>query len=96
MVSGYSNPTLWHTPRECSEEQLESRIGQAIDGVTEFGTAHQPLLSMYGHIHESPGDVRIRRTTCLNPGSEYQGGVLRAYVVDIEDDKIKQCLRVEN
>src|SRR5450759_2735598 len=29
MIScGWSNPTPWHTPRECSEEELERRIAQ--------------------------------------------------------------------
>ncbi|MGH2617807.1 MAG: metallophosphoesterase family protein, partial [Thermomicrobiales bacterium] len=42
---------------------------------------HQPLLSLHGHVHESRGASRIRGTLCLNPGSEYNAGVLRGALV---------------
>jgi hypothetical protein len=38
---------------------------------------HAPLLGLHGHIHESKGFVRIGRTLCLNPESEYSDGMLR-------------------
>jgi Icc-related predicted phosphoesterase len=56
---------------------------------------YQPLVGLHGHIHESPGEIKIGRTVCVNPGSEYQSGVLRGYLIDFEKDKIKQCIRVE-
>ena len=37
---------------------------------------HQPLLGIHGHIHESRGFVKIGRTLCINPGSEYGEGIL--------------------
>jgi Icc-related predicted phosphoesterase len=42
---------------------------------------HQPLLSLHGHVHESRGAARIGGTLCLNPGSEYNAGVLRGVLV---------------
>jgi Icc-related predicted phosphoesterase len=56
---------------------------------------YQPLVGLHGHIHESPGHIKIGRTMCVNPGSEYQSGILRGYIIDLEKDKLKQCLRVE-
>ncbi len=56
---------------------------------------YQPMVGLHGHIHESPGQVNIGRTVCVNPGSEYQSGILRGYIVDLEKDKLKQCVRVE-
>jgi Icc-related predicted phosphoesterase len=50
---------------------------------------YQPLLGFHGHIHESCAYERLGRTLCLNPGSEYESGILRGYVVDIRDDKIE-------
>jgi Icc-related predicted phosphoesterase len=44
---------------------------------------YQPLISLHGHIHESPGYQRIGRTLCLNPGSEYGEGILRAYIITL-------------
>jgi uncharacterized protein len=54
-----------------------------------------PTLGVHGHIHESPGDVRIGRTLCLNPGSEAQSGILRGYVVDLSEDGVERAFRVE-
>ena len=44
----------------------------------------QPMLGLHGHIHESRGVVRIGETVCVNPGSEYNAGVLRGAIVDLE------------
>jgi len=56
---------------------------------------YQPLLGLHGHIHESSGFVRIGRTQCLNPGSEYGEGILRGYLVELDGEKIKRLQRVE-
>ncbi len=50
---------------------------------------HQPLLGLFGHIHESRGALAIGRTLCVNPGSEYGEGILRGTVVNLEKDQIK-------
>jgi Icc-related predicted phosphoesterase len=50
---------------------------------------HQPLLGLHGHIHESPGAVKLGRTLCINPGSEYGEGVLRGCLVTLADGKIE-------
>jgi Icc-related predicted phosphoesterase len=40
MVSlGYSTPTPWNTPRECSEEELDARISRVVDGLERPETA---------------------------------------------------------
>jgi len=56
---------------------------------------YQPLIGLHGHIHESPGFVKVGRTPCLNPGSEYGEGVLRAYLVELDREKILKLQRVE-
>jgi len=56
---------------------------------------YQPLIALHGHIHESPGYVRIGRTQCVNPGSEYGEGILRAYLVELDGAKIVRLQRVE-
>jgi Icc-related predicted phosphoesterase len=50
---------------------------------------YQPLVGFHGHIHESKGLVRIGRTVCFNPGSEYGEGILRGVVCLLDSDKIK-------
>jgi Icc-related predicted phosphoesterase len=56
---------------------------------------HQPLLGFFGHIHESPGQIKIGRTVCINSGSEYSTGLLRAYVIDLTGDAVSNSFRVE-
>jgi Icc-related predicted phosphoesterase len=56
--------------------------------VAEFIERRQPLLSLHGHIHESPGAVTIGRTKAINPGSEYAEGVLRGVLVTVEPDRV--------
>ena len=53
---------------------------------------HQPLLGIHGHIHESKGIVKIGKTLCANPGSEYGEGILRGFLAQLEGDRIKSYL----
>jgi len=52
----------------------------------------QPLAGIHGHIHESRGVVKIGRTTCFNPGSEYNSGILKGLLLDVEKDQIKSYM----
>jgi Icc-related predicted phosphoesterase len=140
---GWSNPTPWHTPRECSEEELLQKLERTVAKVKNLETAvfcfhcppydsqidlapkltedlrpvyahgkplmipvgcksvraviekYQPLLGLHGHIHESSGYLKIGRTQCVNPGSEYGEGILRAYLVELNGPKITRLQRVE-
>jgi Icc-related predicted phosphoesterase len=49
---------------------------------------HQPLLQLCGHIHESRGLVKVKRTTVVNPGSEYGEGILRGCILTLEPGKV--------
>ena len=144
MIStSWANPTPWHTPRECSEDELFGKIQALASQVRNMRTAifnfhvppadstldlapeldddlrpvigaagmvmksagssavrkaieeYQPLLGFFGHIHESPGRVNIGRTICINSGSEYQTGLLRAFVIDFDGETVAKAFRVE-
>ncbi|MGA3404959.1 MAG: metallophosphoesterase [Candidatus Bathyarchaeia archaeon] len=71
------------------------RIPVGSTAVRTIVEKHQPKLGLFGHIHESGGDVFIGKTLCVNPGSEYSEGILRGYVVDLDEKSIKQFYRVE-
>jgi Icc-related predicted phosphoesterase len=140
---GWSNPTPWNSPRECSEDELmakleklalnvknvksalfclhcppfESQIDNApkldkdLRPVMEGGRPvyipvgsksvraiiekYQPLLGLHGHIHECRGWMKIGRTQCMNPGSEYTEGILSGYLIEIDGEKIKRLQRIE-
>lgn len=136
MISfGYSTPTPWNTPREMSEDEIETQLGDLIgklrhperaifnihcppkgsqldlaprlDGTLKPVTGpgggvetipvgssavraaierHQPLLGLHGHVHECSAGVRVGRTLCINPGSDYSIGTLRGTIVELQGD----------
>jgi Icc-related predicted phosphoesterase len=115
MVSlGWSTSAAEGTPRETSEERLETilagviaplddprqaifnlhapprntRLTAGSRAVAAAIRAHQPLLGLHGHIHESPGVKKIGRTVCINPGSESQAGALLGAVVAVAPGKV--------
>ncbi len=57
---------------------------------------YQPLASFHGHIHESRGTCMIGRTRCFNAGSEYEQGILRGVLVNVDGkpSKIKGYMLV--
>jgi Icc-related predicted phosphoesterase len=57
----------------------------AVRGIIE---KTQPLLMLCGHIHEAKAAVQIKRTMCINPGSEYPAGILRGVIVNVTKDKV--------
>lgn len=50
---------------------------------------YQPMLGLHGHIHESQAAIKLGRTTCINPGSEYGEGILRGCLVNISDGEVQ-------
>jgi Icc-related predicted phosphoesterase len=68
--------------------------------IKTFIEKHQPLLTLHGHIHESP-DIsghysdRIGETISVNPGQSIWKGkdFLKLYAVTFEIEKIQETLR---
>jgi len=52
----------------------------------------QPLLGIHGHIHESRGFVKVGRTLCINPGSEYGEGILRGAIINLDQKGVKNYM----
>jgi len=71
-------------------EVVMSPVGST--AVRESIEEYQPLLGLHGHIHESKGARKIGRTLCLNPGSEYQSGVLKGVLLNLDQNKLKSHL----
>jgi Icc-related predicted phosphoesterase len=53
------------------------------------------MLGLHGHIHESYGTDKIGETPVVNPGSEYGEGILRGYIVEIDNGKVINHWKVE-
>jgi len=77
-----------YPPRRVIQGGEPVYIGVGSVAVRQAIEKYQPLLGLHGHIHESRGVIKIGRTTCLNPGSEYAEGVLRGVLVNISDRKV--------
>jgi Icc-related predicted phosphoesterase len=54
----------------------------------------QPMLTLHGHIHESPGHTRNGRTLSINAGSEYAEGIMKAAIINLENGKVKGHLLI--
>jgi len=57
--------------------------------VRKLEEEYQPILGLHGHIHESRAFDRVGRTLVINPGSEYNLGILHAAYVVLENNKVK-------
>jgi uncharacterized protein len=49
---------------------------------------YHPVLSLHGHIHESRGTAKVGKTVAINPGSEYNTGVLRGVIVRLRGSEV--------
>lgn len=65
-----------------------SRVPVGSIAVLEFIKKYQPLLSLHGYVHVSPGKADIGRTCSINPGSEFAEGILRAVLVTLEPERV--------
>jgi len=54
--------------------------------------AHQPLLGLFGHIHEGKGAMRLGKTLCINPGSMYEQGRLLGALINLARGKVKNYI----
>jgi len=48
-----------------------------------------PVLGLHGHIHESRGSARLGPTLCLNPGSDYNAGILKGVIVRLQGGAVE-------
>ncbi len=71
------------------EAEMTSGGSSAVSKAIE---KYQPLLGLFGHIHEARGSIKIGRTLCINPGSESSEGILRGVMVNLEDGRVKSHL----
>lgn len=87
--------TLDQAPRVGADLKIVVRAG-SVEWVSAGSSAcrdaimkYQPMLGLHGHVHEARGVVKLGRTLCANPGSEYAEGILRGFLADLEGDKVK-------
>jgi uncharacterized protein len=67
----------------------EEKIHAGSIGAKKMVEKYQPLLGLFGHIHESRGAQKAGRTLMINPGSEYSEGILKGVLIMLDKKKIK-------
>jgi hypothetical protein len=67
----------------------EEKIHAGSLGAKHMVEKYQPLLGLFGHIHESRGAQKAGRTLLINPGSEYSEGILKGVIIMLDKKKIK-------
>ncbi len=80
--------------------KLDENLVQAADNKIHVGShavakmieKYQPLIGLHGHIHESRGAQKAKRTLLINPGSEYSEGILKGAVIVLEKGKVKDYI----
>jgi Icc-related predicted phosphoesterase len=70
-------------------QAADRKIHVGSRAVTHMIEKYQPLIGLHGHIHESRGAQKIKRTLIINPGSEYSEGILKGAVIVLEKGKVK-------
>jgi len=65
-----------------------SMVSVGSKAVLDVIEKYQPLLGLFGHIHEGKGTRKYRRTLCINAGSQYEQGILQGVVIDLQPKKI--------
>ncbi len=73
-------------------QAADRRVHVGSRAVAKMIEKYQPLLGLHGHIHESRGVQKIRRTTIINPGSEYSEGILKGVVLILQKGKLKDYI----
>jgi Icc-related predicted phosphoesterase len=72
MISfGWSNPTPWKTPRECSEEELALRLAKVADQVHEVGSC---VYNIHPPPFDSTLDVAAKLDTSFDPPKAVTSG----------------------
>jgi Icc-related predicted phosphoesterase len=70
-------------------QAAEAKMHVGSRAVAKMIEKYQPLIGLHGHIHESRGAQKIRRTLIINPGSEYSEGILKGAMIVLEKGKVK-------
>jgi uncharacterized protein len=75
-------------PRPIREGGRFVTTGGGSVAVRDVIERHHPLVALHGHIHESPGRLKIGPTFCFNPGSEYAQGRLEGVLLRLEPGRV--------
>lgn len=76
---------LDHNLKPVVEGGHVAMIGAGSTAVRDLILKYQPSVGLHGHIHEASGAIRLGRTVCINPGSEYSDGVLRGALLTLDE-----------
>lgn len=99
-IFNFHVPPYGSTLDECpelTEDLAPKHAGRSLvpvgsHAVRDVILEHQPLLGLFGHIHEGKGAIRLGKTLCINPGSMYEQGRLLGALVKLARGKVKSYI----
>jgi Icc-related predicted phosphoesterase len=74
-------------PKQGAAGTMMGSVGSS--AVREAIERDEPLLGLHGHVHECSAVQRLGGTLCVNAGSEYQSGVLKLAILELDDGEVK-------
>jgi uncharacterized protein len=63
--------------------------------VAQFIRERQPLLGLFGHVHEARGCTSLGQTLCANPGSDFSNGKLFGFLAVLRGAKVENWMLTE-
>lgn len=71
-----------------------SHVGStAVRSTIEY---YRPLISLHGHVHEQSRHQKINTTIIINPGSEYQQGILNGAYLEFTNGQLDRFTLLED
>ncbi len=75
-------------PRPMTQGGQEILIPVGSTTLREAILETQPVLGLHGHIHETKNAAKLKKSVCVDPGSEYFSGTLRGVLINLERDRV--------
>ncbi|MGC8661609.1 MAG: metallophosphoesterase family protein [Nitrososphaeria archaeon] len=76
----------WFRPVTTSGIPVMEAVGSM--AVREMLEKYQPMLGLHGHVHESRAAKMLNSTLIINPGSDYQYGILHGALIKIDNGRV--------
>lgn len=79
-----------HMPPKGILDRLATGQNVGSESVYKLIINKQPIFHIFGHIHESFGNVMVGKTLCCNVSSFWEDWVLKGYILDTKNRTIKE------
>ncbi|MFH1957843.1 MAG: metallophosphoesterase [bacterium] len=79
-----------HGPPRNVLDRLNNGLHAGSESIRELVEKKQPAFHIFGHIHESFGQEKIRNTLCCNAACLWIKHILRGYILDLDNTSVRE------